>query len=273
MKSSRVYLSISILLLILFCIVSSVSAKTLWDEIREKGVLEVGVAACDPHCIQDPSTGEWSGTAVDITKRLAEVLGVEFKPVSTTWDYIIAGLQAKKWDIALALNATPDRSLAVDFSIPFVEVQLTLVYHKDNPKIPKNPNFSDFDQPGIDIAVMSGTANEKTITRAAKNANILRFPDLSESRMAIISNRADALIDDNTTNYLFALANKDWALIAIPNPPLGREGICFGFRQGYYPDIETMNIVITQMKDSGEIKLLEEKYGTMLYEEQLKAKP
>lgn len=270
MKRSRVYLLIVSLMLILFCSISSASAETLWEEIIEKGVLEVGVAACDPHCIQDPSTGEWSGVAVDIMKRLAETLGVEFKPVSTTWDYIIAGLLAKKWDIAAALNATPDRSLAVDFSIPFVEVQLTLVYHKDNSKIPKNPNFSDFDQPGIDIAVMSGTANEKSVNRAVKNANILRFPDLTESRMAVISNRADALIDDNTTNYLFALANEEWALIATPDPPLGREGICFGFREGYYADIETLNIVITQMRDAGDIKLLEEKYGTMLYEAQQK---
>lgn len=273
MKKSGIYLLIVSLTLIFFCSVSFTNAATLWEEIQKKGVLEVGVAACDPHCIQDPLTGEWSGTAVDIMKRLAEVLDVKFKPVSTTWDYIIAGLQAGKWDIAAALNATPDRSLAVDFSIPFVNVQLTFVYNKDNQKIPKNPNFSDFDKPGINIAVMSGTANDKSLTRATKNANILRIPDLSESRMAVISGRADALIDDNTTNYLFALANADWAVTATPEPPLGREGICFGLRQGYYADIETLNIVITTMRDSGEIKLLEEKYGTMLYEAQQKAKP
>lgn len=270
MKKASIFLLIVSLMLILFCSVSFSNAETFWQEIQKKGVLKVGVAACDPHCIQDPTTGEWSGTAVDIMKRLAEELDVEFEPVSTTWDYIIAGLQAGKWDIAAALNATPSRSLAVDFSIPFVDVQLTLVYKKDNSKIPKNPNFSDFDQPGINIAVMAGTANETSLIRAAENANILAIPNLSETRMAVVSDRADAIIDDNLTNYLFALANEDWALTATPDPPLGKEGICFGIREGYYADIETINIIITAMRNSGEIKLLEKKYSDILYESQQK---
>jgi len=266
MKKSGIYLLIVSLTLILFCSVSSASAGTLWDEIRAKGVLKVGVAACDPHCIQDPATGEWSGTAIDIMKRLAELVGVEFEPVSTTWDYIVAGLQAKKWDIAAALNDTPERALVVDFSLPFYLCKLTFVYKDGNPKIPENPNFSDLDQPGINIAVMSGSAFEKPLALSTKNANIVRFPDISETRMSVISGRADAICDDDSTNSLFALANKDWAKTIVPDPLISQQGTCFGFREGYYADIEVLNVLISNMSNSGEIKALEEKYGTILKE-------
>jgi len=266
MKKFSIYLLIVSLILIFFCSVSFTNATTLWEEIQKKGVLEVGVASCEPACIIDPVTGEWSGVAVDIMKRLAEVLNVEFKPVPTTWDYMIAGLQAGKWDIAASLNTTPDRTLAIDFSVPFYYCELTLVYNKGNPKIPKNPTFSDFDKPGINISVMAGSANEKGLTRAVKNANIIRIPDISETRMAVVSGRADAVCDDDSANNLFALANAEWSAILIPEPPIGKTGACFGFREGHYADIETLNVLITNMKNDGELRELEEKYGTIIKE-------
>jgi len=234
------------------------------EEVQSRGVLRLGVAAAEPHCIKNLETGEWNGVAVDIIRELANVLGVKFEAVDTTWDYIIAGLQAKKWDIAAALNATPARTLAVDFSVPFYFFEVSVVYNKENPKFLKKPTkVGDFDREDISLSVLSGSAQDKSLSRVIKKAKILRFSTVDEGRMAVISGRTDAIVSDDATNRLFA-RTYPWAEICLPDPPLSREGMAFGFREGSYADIETLNILITNMRDSGKLRELETKYGTIL---------
>jgi polar amino acid transport system substrate-binding protein len=201
--------------------------------------------------------------AIEVMKKLTDVLGVRLECVDTTWDYIIAGLQAGKWDIAAALNATPARTLVVDFSLPFYYYQVSFVYKNSNRKIVKPTSVADFDKEGIKLAVMSGTAQDKALTRAIRRAQIVRFPTVDETRMAVISGRVDALADDDATNNLFA-KTYDWARTCVPNPPLSREGVAFGFRKGYHADIQTLDVLIQSLRNTGELREWEIKYGTIL---------
>ncbi len=83
------------------------SAENLWKDVQDRGVLRAGAALAPPHVMRDPKTGEYSGIFVDLVKEFGEqVLGVKVQFVDTTWDNIIAGMQAGKWDVALALNRT-----------------------------------------------------------------------------------------------------------------------------------------------------------------------
>jgi hypothetical protein len=54
--------------------------ERLWPKVQKEGVLRVGCAACDPHAIKDPKTGEWSGVAINTLKKLAEALEVKLVP-------------------------------------------------------------------------------------------------------------------------------------------------------------------------------------------------
>jgi len=90
-----------------------------WQEIQKRGVLRCGVADAPPHVIRDAKTGTYSGTFVDLCRELAEKqLGVKAEMVDTTWDSMVAGLQAGRWDLALALNQNPKRAMAIAFSEP-----------------------------------------------------------------------------------------------------------------------------------------------------------
>lgn len=109
--------------------------------------------------MRDPATGEYSGFFADLCRELADALKVKAQFVNTTWDNIVAGLQAGKWDASLALNRTPARAMAVQFSIPAMQHQISLAYNKNDSKIPQNPrSVADNDKPGVVLAVMSGTA-------------------------------------------------------------------------------------------------------------------
>ena len=75
--------------------------------------------------------------------------------------------------------------MAINFSVPAMEYQISLAYNKENPKIPANPAaIADIDVEGVTLAVMSGTAQDKAISAAITKATILRLPTNDETRLA-----------------------------------------------------------------------------------------
>lgn len=118
-----------------------------WQTVQSNGTLRCGAAVAPPYVMRDPATGEYSGFFADLCREFAAVLEVEPEFVDTTWDNIVAGLQAGRWDMSLALNRTPVRTMAVNFSIPAMEYQISLVYNGQNPKIGENPvSVADVDK-------------------------------------------------------------------------------------------------------------------------------
>ncbi|MCH8997260.1 MAG: transporter substrate-binding domain-containing protein [Proteobacteria bacterium] len=231
----------------------ALAQEKLWEKVQNEGVLKVGAAVAAPHAIRDPKTGEWSGVAIDVLRKFAEGLDVELKVVDTTWDNIIAGMQAGKWDIAVALNRTQRRALAINYSQPYWFYQISLVFNKNNDKIdPSWKSLADFDKEGITIALMSGTAQDHSITPLIKNATISRLPDFDSSRMAVIARRADVLADDADGNMLFAESNSEWSGTVIPDPAIARQGIAFGFRKSVpLEEILALDILVEQLRAEG----------------------
>lgn len=232
------------------------STEGHWQGVQKAGVLRCGAAVAPPHVIRDPATGEYSGFFVELCREFADTLQVKAEFVDTTWDNIVAGLQAGKWDMSMALNRTPARAMAIQFSIPAVQNQLTLAYNKNNPKITANAkSVADVDQEGVTIAVMSGTAQDKAISAAAKKATILRLPTNDETRLAVISKRADMVVDDGDTNTLFVQSNPDWAVALAPEPALARQGVAFGLpHQLSAADVEVVNIFLQDRIATGHVQ-------------------
>lgn len=239
-----------------------------WAEVQKSGILRCGAAVFPPYVVRDPVSGEYSGFFADLCREFAqEVLQVKPEFVDTTWDNIVAGLQAGKWDMSLALNQTPQRALAIAYSVPVLPYEITLAYNKQNPKIPANPkSFSDIDLKDVTIVVVSGTAMEKSVSASVKNAQVLRLPSSDEARLAIMSRRGDILADPGDTNRLFLNANKDWAAEFAPTPALSKQGISFGLPKSMAStDIEALNIFITEKLATGHIKdLVDKSFSEMM---------
>lgn len=231
------------------------NADNYWQGVQKSGALRCGAAIAPPYLMRDPATGEYSGFFADLCKEFADVLKVKPAFVDTTWDNIVAGLQAGKWDMSLALNRTPLRAMAVQFSIPAMEFQISLVYNKNNPKIAGDPaSVADVDKSGVTMAVMSGSAQDKAITAAAKNATIMRLPGNDEARLAVTSKRADILVDASDSNQLFVQANPDWAIALNPTPALAKQGVAFGLpRNMSAADVEVVNIFLEEKVATGHV--------------------
>ncbi|WP_275785339.1 substrate-binding periplasmic protein [Pararhizobium gei] len=231
------------------------TAEGYWQGVQKAGALKCGAAVAPPYVMRDPATGEYSGFFADLCKEFADALKVKPEFVDTTWDNIVAGLQAGKWDMSLALNRTPARAMAVQFSVPAMEYQISLAYNKANPKIPAGAStVADIDKEGVTIAVMSGTAQDKAISSAVKTATIMRLPGNDETRLALTSKRADILVDASDTNLLLTQANADWAVAFSPTPALAKQGVSFGLPHDMAAsDVEVVNIFLEEKVATGHV--------------------
>jgi polar amino acid transport system substrate-binding protein len=229
-----------------------------WQGVQKAGVLRCGAAVAPPYVMRDPATGEYSGFFADLCRQFADTLKVKAQFVDTNWDNIVAGLQSGKWDMSLALNRTPARAMAVNFSIPAMQYQISLVYNKSNPKIGANPHrIEDIDRPDVTLAVMSGTAQDKAVTAAVKKAKVLRLPSADETRLAVISKRADLVVDASDTNLLFAQSHPEWAVAFNPTPALAAQGVAFGLPlQMSASDVAVVNIFLEEKVATGEVEAL-----------------
>lgn len=226
-----------------------------WQQVQKAGALRCGAAVAPPYVMRDPVTGEYSGFFADLCRQFADVLKVKAQFVDTNWDNIVAGLQSGKWDMSMALNRTPPRAMAVNFSIPATKYEISLAYNKTNPRLPANPrSVADIDKPEITLAVMSGTAADKAISAAIKKAKLIRLPSADETRLAVISKRADLVVDASDTNQLFTQSNPDWAVAFNPVPALASQGVSFGLPlQMSASDVAVVNIFLEERMATGEI--------------------
>ncbi|TAL86956.1 MAG: transporter substrate-binding domain-containing protein [Candidimonas sp.] len=86
------------------------------DRIVSSGVLNAGAAILSPWLLQDPKTSKYIGPVALISQEVAKALNVKLEYVPATWDTLIAGLLAKKYEIAAAaILATPQREKAIGF--------------------------------------------------------------------------------------------------------------------------------------------------------------
>jgi polar amino acid transport system substrate-binding protein len=239
------------------------STDGYWQKVQKNGVLRCGVAEAPPHVIRDPQTGTYSGTFVDLCREFAEKqLGVKAEMVSTPWDNMVAGLQAGRWDLALALNQNPKRGMAIAFSEPAWQFQITIVYDKANPKMQPAPkSLADIDKDGVTLAIVAGTAQDQTLSGLIKHATIVRLPDVDASRLAVSTHRADALADDGDTDAIFVATNPGRFAALAPTPAITKQGIAFGLRRdASWADVQALNFFIEEKAATGQIQQIGQAY-------------
>ena len=86
------------------------SEENLLAGMQARGELRVGVAPDPLSLVQ--ANGTWTGPDLVPLEDLATTMKVKFTPVETSWDNMVAGLQASQYDFAADLEATTARALS-----------------------------------------------------------------------------------------------------------------------------------------------------------------
>jgi polar amino acid transport system substrate-binding protein len=162
------------------------------DAIKKQGKLRAGVAIAWPWLGQDPKTGKYIGAAADLGQKLADTLGVPLEYVPTGWDVIIAGLQAKQFELALApLFASPKRMAVIDFA-NYAEGGTCYSVLKTNTKV---NTLADLNRPDVSTGVFTGTGTEQEFVKKypkGKVSSVVQAPGGGTRVLEVISGRLDA---------------------------------------------------------------------------------
>jgi cyclohexadienyl dehydratase len=86
------------------------------DHIRADGVIKVGVIVSPPFIMQDPIADTYTGPIPVFMEKAAKGLGAKVEWVAVNWDTMMAGLQAKQYEVlGTAVYATEPRKKVADF--------------------------------------------------------------------------------------------------------------------------------------------------------------
>ena len=105
------------------------------QKIKQSGELVIGTEGTYPPFTFHDSSNKLTGFDVELAEEVAKRLGV--KPVfkETQWDSLLAGLDAKRFDmVANEVGIREDRQKKYDFSKPYISSSAALVIAKDKDK-------------------------------------------------------------------------------------------------------------------------------------------
>jgi polar amino acid transport system substrate-binding protein len=190
--------------------------------VKSKGTLTVAAdATYPPNEFIAPDGHTVEGMDADLAATLAGVMGLKAKVVNATFDSIIPGLAAKKYDLGMSsFTDTKAREKTVDFVTYFSAGTSFYVKAQGGPAIQGLADLC-----GHDVAAEKGTtqaadatAQSKKCTAAGKPAvKVLVFPDQNGANLAISSGRADVgMADSPVAAYQVKKSNGQFTLAGQP---------------------------------------------------------
>ena len=234
---------------------SGAASGSLIERINNKGTITVGTEGTYAPFTYHDKDGKLTGYDVEVTRAVADKLGVKVEFKETRWDSMMAGLKAGRFDVvANQVGLTsPERQATFDKSEPYSWSGAVLVVRKDS-------NIKSIDDiKGVKTA-QSLTSNYGEKAKAA-GAELVPVDGLAQSLTLIEQKRADATLNDELA-VLDYLKNKPDAGVKIVWSAPADEKVGSGLivNKGNDEALAKFNTAITELKADGTLKKLGEQF-------------
>jgi polar amino acid transport system substrate-binding protein len=159
-------------------------------QLAPTGRLRVGLNMANSLLITGTTPeGEPDGVAPDMGRGIAERLGVPVSLVQFASPGEIADSAGDNiWDIGL-IGAEPARAEVMDFTAAYVEIEATYLVPEASPF----QTVEEVDSKGTRIAISGRSAYDLYLTRALKNAELVRSQGISGAVEIFTNDKLDAL--------------------------------------------------------------------------------
>ena len=234
---------------------ASTGAADQLAAIQTNGKLVVALeGAWQPWSYHDESD-TLVGYDVEVSRAIAEKLGVEPEYVESDWDSLFAGLDAGRFDIVCnGVEVTDERSKTYDFTTPYGYIHTALAVRKDNEDI---KSFEDLKG--------KTTANSLASTymelAESYGATVQGIDTLEETIQLLTAGRIDATLNADVSfyDYLNVHPDADFKLVA-QTEDASHVAIPVRKGDGSASLLEAINTAIEELRADGTLKALGEKY-------------
>ena len=195
------------------------------------------------------------GYDVEVSRAIAEKLGVEPEYVESDWDSLFAGLDAGRFDMVCnGVEVTDERALTYDFTTPYGYIHTALAVRKDNDEI---KTFEDLKG--------KTTANSLASTymelAESYGATVQGIDTLEETIQLLTAGRIDATLNADVSfyDYLNVHPDADFKLVAQTEDA---SHVAIPVRKGDDSAslLEAVNEAIAELDAEGELTRISEKY-------------
>ena len=234
---------------------ASTGAADQLAAIQTNGKLVVALeGAWQPWSYHDESD-TLVGYDVEVSRAIAEKLGVEPEYVESDWDSLFAGLDAGRFDIVCnGVEVTDERAKTYDFTTPYDYIHTALAVRKDNEDI---KSFEDLKG--------KTTANSLASTymelAESYGATVQGIDTLEETIQLLTAGRIDATLNADVSfyDYLNVHPDADFKLVAQTEDA---SHVAIPVRKGDDSAslLEAINTAIEELRADGTLKALGEKY-------------
>ena len=234
---------------------AAAAGSDLLSTIQSRGTLIVALeGAWQPWSYHDESD-TLVGYDVEVSRAIAEKLGVEPEYVESDWDSLFAGMDAGRYDLVCnGVEVTDERSKTYDFTTPYGYIHTALAVKKDNDTI---TSFEDLKG--------KTTANSLASTymelAESYGATVQGIDTLEETIQLLTAGRIDATLNADVSfyDYLNVHPDADFKLVAQTEDA---SHVALPLRKGDASAtlLEAINTAIEELRADGTLKELSEKY-------------
>jgi len=241
------------------------------DDIKASGQLLMLTNAPFPPYEFYAADGDLVGVDIDIARSIARHLGVELTVSIRPFDELLPALAAGEADMVLAgLTINDERLELASFSLPYIDAMQYLI-------IPSTANIKVLeDLGGKTVGAQAGSTGEEIIAKAIADGalhktgcQLLALADPAEAVAKVLNGELDAVVVDDTV----ALQLTAGHAVLSATPLFSQSGAMLSEQYGVAvapsnPELlRTVNEVITELKNSGELSAMIKKYEAMAREQ------
>jgi polar amino acid transport system substrate-binding protein len=189
-------------------------ARTL-DEILSSEKLVVGVNPTLPPLGKYNEKNEIVGFDVDLSNKLAEMLGVELEIIKVGSPDRIPFVASGKIDYVMgAMTRNPKRAKIIDFTVPAHTEVFGVLTTEGKPF----QSYKDLNASGVKLVQVRGTTPLKFIKENVSKAEVLLLDNYPDAVRALAQGRGDAMIDviDFVGEHMNKHKNTKWHVVEAP---------------------------------------------------------
>jgi len=253
----KIFFFVSVLFLLSLMVAAGASAGSSMERVIKKGELAVGTSGTQPPMSATNKKGELNGMDVDISRAMADAMGVNLKFVQMPFAELLPALEGGKVDMVLSgMTITAERNKKVAFVGPYIVTGKGILAVAE--RFAALQEAKGLNTPEVTVAALKDSTSQKFAETSISKAKLILFGSYDEAIDLLLKKKVDVIVADFQFCALTAYRNQKKGLIAGQSP-LTFEPLGIAMPE----DVLLINWVqnfLNEFQGTGELKKLNEKW-------------